>query len=131
MKNTVKRFESLILTVRKLRGADGCPWDRRQTTNSLKKYLVEEFEEILEAIDNDDSANLCEELGDFFYLIVMVSEINHGEKAFSLQDVLEGINEKLIRRHPHVFAGSSITDETALRKQWDRIKAQEKTEKNG
>ena len=93
---------------------------------SLKKYLIEEFEEILEAVENNDLTNLCEELGDFLYLIVMIAEINRENKAFSLRNVLEGVNEKLIRRHPHVFSGTTVADESALRKQWEKIKAAEK-----
>ncbi len=130
MKDTAEQFEALLHTVRVLRGQNGCPWDKKQTTGSLKEYLIEEFEEILEAIENSDLANLCEELGDFLYLIVMIAEINREKEAFSLQSVLEGVNEKLIRRHPHVFSGTTIADETALRKQWEQIKATEKGKKN-
>ena len=129
MKNTVEKFETLLQTVRALRGQNGCPWDQKQTTGSLKKYLVEEFEEILEAVENNDLKNLCEELGDFLYLIVMMAEINRETETFSLDHVLEGVNEKLIRRHPHVFSGTTVADETALRKQWEKIKAAEKGEK--
>ncbi len=131
MKTTVEKFETLLQTVRILRGRNGCPWDKKQTTGSLKEYLIEEFEEILEAVENNDLANLCEELGDFLYLIVMIAEINREKKAFSLQNVLEGVNEKLVRRHPHVFSGATVTDEAALRKQWEKIKAAEKQKKNG
>ena len=69
-----------------------CPWDKKQTTESLKRYLVEEFGEIIEAIDNNDPRNLCEELGDFLYLIIMVSEINHQNGTFSLDDVVRSID---------------------------------------
>ena len=130
MKNTIGQFEALLLTVKTLRGKKGCPWDQKQTTKSLRKYLIEEFEEILEAVDKGDLANLCEELGDFLYLIVMLSDINSEQEKFSLRDVLEGVNEKLKRRHPHVFAGAEVADETALRKQWEDIKAAEKAIKN-
>ncbi len=129
MKNTVEKFEALLQTVRALRGQNGCPWDQKQTTGSLKKYLIEEFEEILEAVENNDLKNLCEELGDFLYLIVMIAEINRETEAFSLDNVLEEVNEKLVRRHPHVFSGTTVADETALRKQWEKIKAAEKAEK--
>ena len=129
MKKKSTEFDSLIETVKTLRGEKGCPWDKKQTIDSLRKYLVEEFGEILQAIDNKDNLNLCEELGDFLYLIVMISEINEENGNFSLEDIIGGINEKLIRRHPHVFSGTPIEDEAALRKQWDKIKAAEKAEK--
>ena len=129
MRKKSTEFDSLIETVKTLRGEKGCPWDKKQTIDSLRKYLVEEFGEILQAIDNKDNLNLCEELGDFLYLIVMISEINEENGNFSLEDIIGGINEKLIRRHPHVFSGTPIEDEAALRKQWDKIKAAEKAEK--
>lgn len=122
-------FETLIKTIKALRGEQGCPWDKKQTTESLRKYLIEEFDEILQAIDNSDPQNLAEELGDFLYLIIMISEINENKCTFSLGDVITGINEKLIRRHPHVFSGTGVKDEKELRKQWNKIKAAEKAEK--
>ncbi len=130
MKNTVEQFEALLRTVKTLRGANGCPWDKKQTTVSLKQYLIEEFEEILAAVENNDPTNLCEELGDFLYLIIMIAEINRENERFSLHNVLAGVNEKLIRRHPHVFSGTIVADETALRKQWEKIKAAEKGKEN-
>lgn len=116
-------------TVKTLRSLDGCPWDGKQTVHSLKKYLHEEFSEIIEAIENDDPANLCEELGDFLYLILMLSEISSEQKLFSLEDVINSIDQKLIRRHPHVFGDHTELDETALRKQWQQIKDDEKNDK--
>jgi MazG family protein len=118
----------LVTTIRKLRGKNGCPWDKKQTIESLVKYLNEEFEEIIQAIDTNDYDNLCEELGDFLYLIIMLAEISKEKKQFDLADVIKGINEKLTRRHPHVFGDSVITDEKSLRQQWHRIKAEEKAE---
>ncbi len=130
MKRQSAEFTALIETVRTLRSENGCPWDKKQTTTSLRKYLVEEFEEILQAIDLNDTVNLCEELGDFLYLIIMISEINQSRGTFTLQNVIEGINKKLIRRHPHVFLGTTIKDDKALRDQWNKIKAAEKAKKS-
>jgi uncharacterized protein YabN with tetrapyrrole methylase and pyrophosphatase domain len=130
MKETVTHFEKLLSTIQRLRGDSGCPWDRRQTTDSLVTYLNEEFGEITDAIAQGDRQNLCEELGDFLYLIIMLAEINAAEQTFTLDDVLTAINEKLIRRHPHVFAGTPILDDAALTEQWQHIKAQEKAEKS-
>lgn len=129
MNEISSNLETLIKTIKALRGKQGCPWDKKQTTESLRKYLIEEFDEILQAIDNRDLQNLSEELGDFLYLIIMISEINENNGTFSLRDVIHGINEKLIRRHPHVFSGTSVKDEKELRKQWNKIKAAEKAEK--
>ena len=129
MNNIAEEFNNLIDTVRILRSEVGCPWDRRQTTESLKNYLREECEEILMAINNGDAANLAEELGDFLYLIVMISRINQENGTFTLSDVIDGITNKLVRRHPHVFSGVIIHDEEELRQQWNKIKTAEKKKK--
>ena len=128
MEPFLSEFNGLVTTIRKLRGKNGCPWDKKQTIESLEKYLNEEFEEIIQAIDTDDPGNLCEELGDFLYLIIMLAEISEKNKHFDLGDVIRGINEKLTRRHPHVFGDAVITDEKSLRQQWGRIKAEEKAD---
>jgi tetrapyrrole methylase family protein/MazG family protein len=121
-------LNDLVTTIRKLRGKNGCPWDRKQTIESLARYLNEELEEIIQAIDTNDFDNLCEELGDFLYLILMLAQISEENKKFTLADIINGINQKLIRRHPHVFGDAVVTDEIALRKQWHRIKAEEKAD---
>lgn len=123
-------FISFIETIRQLRGEQGCPWDRKQTTASLKKYLFEEFDEIIEAIDRNDPENLCEELGDFLYLIVMIGEINKDEGLFTVGQIFDTVNDKLIRRHPHVFGSRKDLDERELRQQWRTIKKKEKNLKN-
>jgi len=125
-----KQFRELLDIVKKLRGKSGCPWDKKQTITSLTKYLREEFNELLLAIDNNDMENLCEEAGDLLFLIVMIAEINAESKVFDIADVINAICEKLIRRHPHVFAGVTVEDEEALRTQWQMIKSQEKSKRN-
>ena len=122
-------FAYLLETVRALRGEDGCPWDRRQTTRSMVKYLHAEVAELVAAIDKDDIPNIQEELGDLFFILIMMTQINQELEQFTIDEVLNAINEKLIRRHPHVFAGVEITDEVELRAQWQRIKAEEKAKK--
>lgn len=122
-------FSQLVDTIKKLRSGDGCPWDSKQTTASLRKYLVEEFAEILTALDNRDQENLCEELGDFLYLILMLGEINSDKGHFDICRIISSINEKLIRRHPHVFETNEQLSEAELRQQWARIKASEKNER--
>ena len=130
MECLTQELQSLVNTVHSLRGHNGCPWDKKQTTISLKKHLIEECGEIIQAIENKDPHNLCEELGDFLYLIIMISLINEENQTFTFSDVARGINEKLIRRHPHVFSGTTVSDETELRNQWNRIKKEEKKSKN-
>ena len=127
---TDSSFSSLIQTIRQLRSDQGCPWDRKQSTRSLKKYLVEEFEEIIGAIGNDDPENLCEELGDFLYLILMIGEISRDEGKFTIDQIISTINEKLVRRHPHVFGTKKELGETELRRQWEAIKESEKAQRN-
>ncbi len=126
MKKLIISFQNLLSTIKELRGENGCPWDKKQTTASLEKYLKEEFEEILRAVENADMDNLCEELGDFLYLIIMLAEINESAGHFSMTDVVRNIDEKLIRRHPHVFGDSTLTDEAELKEQWQKIKELEK-----
>lgn len=118
--------DELLLTVRKLRSTAGCPWDRQQTTTSLIKFFQEEFNELMDAIKNQDFPNICEESGDLLYLILMISEICRENGHFHFPDVVRLANQKLIRRHPHVFAGKAYADEADLIKQWKQIKSEEK-----
>lgn len=124
------QLSNLLTIIKTLRGKDGCPWDRRQNSHSLLKYLQSECQELVDAIQNDDHDNICEELGDLLYLIVMFSEIGNDQDQFHLGDVLAAINEKLIRRHPHVFAGQPYEDEEQLAAQWEAIKTEEKKKKS-
>lgn len=119
-------INKLLNTIKILRSDKGCPWDIKQTPLTLKKYLQEEVGELLEAIDNEDTANIREEIGDVVYVLMMIAEI-HSEKAnFSFADALDEINSKLIRRHPHVFGDATIKNEEELRQQWQNIKEMEK-----
>ena len=126
MTNDNLELPKLISTIKELRGEDGCPWDKRQSSISLLKHLKSECEELVAAINNNDQANICEELGDLLYLIVMISEIHNDHGGFNLSDVIRTVNEKLIRRHPHVFAGLTYDNEEQLAVQWENIKAEEK-----
>ena len=122
-------LKALIDIMSALRAPDGCPWDRAQTHESLKKYLVEETREAIEAIDHQDIDNLIEELGDVLYQVVFHAQIGKEKGYFDMGDVIQGICEKMIRRHPHVFSGvtcDSVDDVNAL---WAEIKKQEKSEK--
>jgi tetrapyrrole methylase family protein/MazG family protein len=114
--------------VRRLRSKEGCPWDREQTHASLRQCLIEECYEVVEAINNDDSANLCEELGDVLLQVVMHSVIAEEEKEFSIEDVISEVSRKMIRRHPHVFGDVKVKSSTEVLKNWDEIKKNEKEE---
>lgn len=122
-------FEDLLETMRKLRSEEGCPWDREQTNASIKNETLEEAYEVVEAINNEDDENLAEELGDLLLHVVFHSQIKDEEGAFTVDDVIHGIVEKLIRRHPHVFATeekSMAIDSNKVLVQWEDIKKEEK-----
>lgn len=113
-------------TISALRGPDGCPWDIKQTPSTLIKYLKSETEELISAITNEDPDNTCEELGDVLYLLMMITKHHDERGTFTFSDVIAQVNAKLIRRHPHVFAGKRIESQEDLDRQWQEIKAQEK-----
>jgi MazG family protein len=119
-------FTKLCEIVAKLRAPDGCPWDREQTPESLLPGLLEEAYEIVGAVRAGDELNLREELGDLLLLIVMQTQIAREAARFGIDEVLEGVCEKLVRRHPHVFATSDARDTGAVLKQWEAIKREEK-----
>lgn len=126
MADTGNRFNNLVDVVEKLRSDIGCPWDRKQTTLSLKRYLLEETQETLEAIDSNDPEHIKEELGDLLYLIVLLAQINSEKNHFDISDVIDGITAKMLRRHPHVFENEQPESDEELRRQWLSIKNREK-----
>lgn len=119
-------FDEFIQTIALLRGENGCPWDKKQTHESLKECLTEEAGEVLEAIDKKDDENLCEELGDLLLQVVMHAQIAAEENRFTIEDVIRGVNEKMIRRHPHVFGDETVNSVEEGLNLWERIKKQEK-----
>jgi MazG family protein len=122
----MNEFEKLCALVARLRGADGCPWDREQTNTSLVPPLLEEAYEIAGAVYAQDDGNLCEELGDLLLLVVMQTQIASEGNRFNIEDVARQITAKLIRRHPHVFGESTVRGSEAVIKQWEAIKHEEK-----
>jgi len=124
--NDQNRFERLMEIMRKLRAPGGCPWDAEQSHDSLKRYLLEEAYEVIEAIDTGDRAHLKEELGDLLLQPVFHAAIAEENGDFTIDDILDAINEKLIRRHPHVFGDEVIESSEAQVKNWEKIKTQEK-----
>lgn len=120
-------FEKLREIVAQLRAPGGCPWDREQTNASLAPKLVEEVYEVVAAVQNADDANFREELGDVLLLVVMHAEIAREQGRFDIDEVIEAVTAKLIRRHPHVFGTSEVRDSAGVVRQWDAIKLEEKT----
>src|SRR5256885_1740233 len=119
-------FQRLCAIVAKLRASGGCPWDREQTNETLLPPLIEEAYEVAGAIRASDDANLCEELGDLILLALMHSEIANETQRFNIDQVLEEVTAKLIRRHPHVFAKSDVSDAAGVVKKGGAIKHEEK-----
>lgn len=122
----ISDFQTLVDIVAKLRAPGGCPWDREQTHESLRRTLLEEAHEVLEAIDGADPSVLTEELGDLLVQIVFHAAIAREAGHFEMGDVVERINRKLIRRHPHVFGDATVVDAREVERNWERIKAEER-----
>ncbi len=124
-------FARLVEIMARLRSPEGCPWDREQTFDTIKPYLLEESYEVMDAIDARDWKELPEELGDLLLQVVFFSQMASEAGHFSVTDALEAINAKLIRRHPHVFAGGDAKTAADVTRKWDEIKAAEKPRPKG
>ncbi len=122
-------IEELLATMARLRGPGGCPWDREQTHQSLREPLIDETAELLDTIDRNDLEHMREELGDVLLQVVFHAQLAEEAGHFNFDDVARGIQEKLVRRHPHVFGDMALHDSAAVLRQWEQIKATEK--KNG
>ncbi len=122
-------FTRLVEIVARLRAPDGCPWDREQTPQTLKKYLLEEAYEVVEAIDKDQPLEVCEEIGDALFLLVFLGYLYEEEGKFRLADMLTLCAEKMIRRHPHVFGERNLESPEEVVRQWQRIKEKEAQKK--
>jgi tetrapyrrole methylase family protein/MazG family protein len=122
-------FERLAQIIARLRAPDGCPWDREQTHVTLRTHLLEEACETMDAIDGGDDTHLCEELGDLLMQPVLHAQIAEEEKRFDIVDVIEGISDKLVRRHPHVFGEVTVADSGEVLTNWEAIKKAEKEQK--
>ncbi|MGH9867621.1 MAG: nucleoside triphosphate pyrophosphohydrolase [Candidatus Polarisedimenticolia bacterium] len=119
-------FDELLAVMARLRGPGGCPWDREQTLASLKTYVVEETYEVLEAIDKGEPGALKEELGDLLLEVVFLAQICREQGLFEMDDVVRGIRDKLVRRHPHVFQEASAGTPAEALRRWEQIKNEEK-----
>jgi len=122
-------MDKLIETVKRLRAPDGCPWDREQTHKSVRGHLVEECAELLEAIDLDDAHKMREELGDVLMHLVLHAQISSEKGEFDFEDVARELDEKLVRRHPHVFGEQKAEDSGEVLKIWQDVKTKEKKER--
>jgi len=118
-------FESLLSVMGRLRAEGGCPWDREQTRESLKPYLIEEAYEALDAIDGGQTDHILEELGDVLFQVVFHCQVASERGEFTMADLLRRLTDKMIRRHPHVFADGAVADAEAALAQWERIKRAE------
>lgn len=122
----MEEINKLLEVTDRLLGPEGCPWDREQTMKSIRPYVLEETCELIEAIDLDDNLHIKEELGDLFFNAIFLSRLAEKEERFDLKEVVNGVREKLIHRHPHVFGDKKIHTADAVIKQWDHLKSQEK-----
>jgi MazG family protein len=120
------KYGDLRDIVAKLRAEDGCPWDREQTHESLKPYLIQEAYEVLAVLDDGDSARLPEELGDLLFQILIHTQLAEEAGEFTMAEVLAGLAEKLVRRHPHVFGETKLETAGQVVEQWDRLKSAER-----
>ncbi len=123
-----EKFAELVRVMARLRGPGGCPWDRKQTFETIKAYLLEETYEVMDAIDVKDWLGVSEELGDLLLQPVFLAEMANEQGLFSIADALDGINQKLIRRHPHIFGDALAETADDVKQRWDEIKKQEKAE---
>ena len=122
----IRQFSTLVDIIASLRGRDGCPWDRKQTHSSLRENLLEECYEVLEALDNGNPSQLCDELGDLLLQIVLHVQIATEAGEFEMGDVVSGINKKLIHRHPHIFGSGKVKDAEEVELNWEALKREER-----
>jgi MazG family protein len=124
-----EKFQKLVELMARLRAPGGCPWDREQTFDTIKPYTLEETYEVLDAIDRRDWTEVSEELGDLLLQVVFYAQMAEEQKLFAIGDALEAINQKLVRRHPHVFGDGSAESAGDVKRIWGEVKAAEKKDK--
>lgn len=127
----LREFDGLLKVVEFLRGPDGCPWDKEQTHETLTRFAIEEAHELGEAIDSGDMRAIKDELGDLLLQVILHSEIARQEGRFDIYDVIQNLNEKMVRRHPHVFADVKANTAEQVLANWAEIKAKEGKKKSG
>src|SRR5258706_8773942 len=125
-----RTFDELVQLMTRLRGPDGCPWDRKQTLPSLKPFIIEEAYEVVDAIDREDRHALAEEVGDLLLEAVFVAELTREEGSFDIYDAVTAIHDKLVRRHPHVFGDVEANDAEQVLVNWEKLKNEERKAEN-
>ncbi|MBD3368260.1 MAG: nucleoside triphosphate pyrophosphohydrolase [Candidatus Eisenbacteria bacterium] len=123
-------FQRLVDLTRTLRSSDGCAWDRAQTIETLRPHLIEEFHEVLEALDASEDAGLRDELGDLLFLVVFMAQIASEDDRFDIAGIIEGLTAKLVRRHPHVFGDAVASTPDEVRSSWEKTKLEESTHRS-
>lgn len=124
------RFEALVALQAQLRGPGGCPWDREQTHSTLRTYLIEEAYEVLDALESGAPQEMAEELGDLLLQVLFHADLARAARTFDIADVISGIHDKMVRRHPHVFGTVQARTSGVVLKNWEKLKAEEKVKKN-
>ena len=122
----LSKFDALVEIIARLRAPDGCPWDKEQTHATLRGNLLSECYEVLEALDDEDSARLCEELGDLLLQITLHAQIARDSGEFEIDDVIKGIATKIVRRHPHIFGSTKVKDAEEVMHNWEELKREER-----
>jgi MazG family protein len=125
MIETGAQLQRLVELIARLRGPDGCPWDREQTPGTVKRYVLEEAYEVVDAVEHGSPAHVAEELGDLLFMLLFLAHLYGETGAFRLDEVLEQVAAKMIRRHPHVFGNRRVDSSTQVKENWEEIKRQE------
>lgn len=125
-----KKLEELKRLIKRLRAPDGCPWDQQQKKEDIGKYILEEAYEVVDSLDKENPQAVKEELGDLLFQILFLAELCAETNSFSLSDIMEGVYEKMIRRHPHVFGDKEVTSVREVKETWQQVKKEERRNKN-
>ncbi|MCP5504748.1 MAG: MazG family protein [Chlamydiales bacterium] len=125
----MKEFDRLIEIADALHGPNGCPWDKKQTFQSLRPHVLEEVHELLDSIDEEDFKGMVEELGDILFQILFFAKLGEKSKKFTLEEIITIVSEKLVRRHPHVFGDLKVETSEEVIHHWERVKKEEKKER--
>ena len=129
MSETGKEFEELMELMARLRAEDGCPWDREQTPATIKRYLLEEVYEVVDAVDHQAPDQVADELGDLIFMAIFLAHLYGEEGQFQMDQVLRRVGDKMVRRHPHVFGDRKVDSASQVKLNWEEIKQQEKPQK--
>ncbi|MEJ2427944.1 MAG: nucleoside triphosphate pyrophosphohydrolase [Deltaproteobacteria bacterium] len=130
MAETGREFERLLDLLTRLRAEDGCPWDREQTPATIKRYLLEEVYEVVDAVDHETPDQVAEELGDLIFMALFLAQFYAEQDQFQMAEVLRGVGNKMVRRHPHVFGDRKVDSAREVKLNWEEIKQKEKPRKS-